>query len=214
VYRILDVLVHLTAPILSFTAEEIWQYMPNKERRPESIFLSPMPEPDGLFSDEPLAERWDLIFKERAEVLKALEEARNSGIIGHSLDAKVSLYPDLYKKDLSLNTLAKNGRGTPCADVLIVSRVDVDGTEDPGDTAAGALLERTAEPLGGADESGVRAAKARYGSPLFGGPIVVSKAQGTKCERCWKYDIEVGRDAEHPTVCRRCAAVLRSGVSA
>lgn len=215
-YRILDVLVHLMAPILSFTAEEIWQYMPDKERRPESIFLSPMPEPDGLFSDEPLAERWDLIFKERAEVLKALEEARNSGIIGHSLDARVSLYPELYKKDLSLNTLSKNGRGTPCADVLIVSRVDVDGTEDPGDTAADALrlLEGAAEPLGPADESGVHNAKVRYGSPLLGGPIVVSKAQGTKCERCWKYDIEVGKDADHPTVCRRCAAVLRSGVSA
>lgn len=215
-YRILDALVHLMAPILSFTAEEIWQYMPDKERRPESVFLSPMPQPDALFSDEPLVERWDLIFKERAEVLKALEEARNSGIIGHSLDAKVSLYPELYKKDLSLNTLSKNGRGTPCADVLIVSRVDVDGTEDPGDTSADALrlLEGAAEPLGPADESGVRNAKVRYGSPLLGGPIVVSKAQGAKCERCWKYDTDVGKDAAHPTVCPRCAAVLKSGVSA
>jgi isoleucyl-tRNA synthetase len=204
------------APILSFTAEEIWQYMPDKERRPRSVFLSQIPQPDAFFTDEALVEKWELIFKERAEVLKALEEARNAGIIGHSLDAKVSLYPDLYKNDLSLNTLAKNGRGTPCEDVLIVSRVEVDATEDSGDASADSLpsVQGAAERFGPSDPRGVRNAKVRYGSPLFGGPIVVSKAQGTKCERCWKYDTEVGRDADHPTVCPRCAAVLKSGVSA
>jgi isoleucyl-tRNA synthetase len=91
-YRVLDVLVHLMAPILSFTAEEIWSYLPDKERRPGSVFLSPIPEPDASLVDYKLAEKWDRLFKERSEVLKALEEARNLGIIGHSLDAKVSLY--------------------------------------------------------------------------------------------------------------------------
>ena len=89
-YRILDTLVHLMAPILSFTAEEIWNYMPDKERRAGSVFLSRIPEPDASLGDPQLADKWDRIFRERSEVLKALEQARAAGIIGHSLDAKVS----------------------------------------------------------------------------------------------------------------------------
>ena len=50
-YRILDTLVHLMAPILSFTAEEIWNYMPDKERRAGSVFLSRIPEPDTSLGD-------------------------------------------------------------------------------------------------------------------------------------------------------------------
>ena len=88
-YRILDVLVHLTAPILSFTAEEIWNYLPDKAERPKSVFLSQLPEADTEFVDAELGERWERIFRERGEVLKALEQARSAGIIGHSLDAKV-----------------------------------------------------------------------------------------------------------------------------
>ena len=51
-YRILDVLVHLMAPILSFTAEEIWRYMPDKDRRAGSVFLSHIPEPDASLGDD------------------------------------------------------------------------------------------------------------------------------------------------------------------
>jgi len=53
-----------------------------------------------------------------------------------------------------------------------------------------------------------------YYSKLLDGFIVVFGANGTKCERCWKYDPAVGKDSSHPTVCPRCAQVLRSGVSA
>jgi isoleucyl-tRNA synthetase len=212
-YRILDVLVHLMAPILSFTAEEIWSYMPDKQRRPNSVFLSQIPEPDDAAIDPELAEKWDRIFKERGEVLKALEEARNLGIIGHSLDAKVSLYPQLYKSGAAF---WKDGGGIDARDILIVSRLDLTGAEDPGDTSSESLrsLEGGSQPFGPSDESGVRNRAIRYGSPLFGGPVVITRAEGAKCERCWKYDTDVGADPAHPTVCPRCAAVLNSGVSA
>ncbi len=216
VYRILDVLVHLMAPVLSFTAEEIWAYMPDADRRAPSVFLSSFPAPDEDLIDAQLANKWDRIFKERGEILKALEAARNSGIIGHSLDAKVSLYPQLYRgNDVSLKTVSKNGRGTDREDILIVSRVDLEGTEDPGDISTESLksLEGQWQPFGPLDESGVRNAKIRYGSPLFGGPIVITKAAGDKCERCWKYDDAVGKDPSHPDVCSRCAGVLASGVA-
>ena len=212
-YRILEVLVHLMAPILSFTAEEIWGYVPGKERQRSSVFLSSIPEPDPTLVDPKLADKWDRLFRERTEVLKALEEARNLGIIGHSLDANVSLYPELYKIDASL---WKNSGGTDGKDILIVSNLALDGTEDPGDTSPESLrsLQGAAEPFGPADESGLRNAKIRYGSPLFGGPIVVSRAKGGKCQRCWKYDEAVGKDSTYDDVCPRCAEVLRSGVSA
>ncbi len=64
--------------------------MPDKERRAGSVFLSRIPEPDTSLDDPQLADKWDRIFRERSEVLKALEQARTAGIIGHSLDAKVS----------------------------------------------------------------------------------------------------------------------------
>src|SRR4030095_8707290 len=83
-YRILDTLVHLMAPILSFTAEEIWGYLPDKDRRPKSVFMSSIPQPDASLVDAQLADKWDRILRERGEVLKALEQARAAGIIGHS----------------------------------------------------------------------------------------------------------------------------------
>jgi isoleucyl-tRNA synthetase len=59
-----------------------------------------------------------------------------------------------------------------------------------------------------------RESLSRYRAELLNCEIAVSKAEGLKCERCWKYDTEVGQDASHPTVCARCAAVLNSGVAA
>ena len=88
-YRILDTLVHLMAPILSFTAEEIWDYMPDKERRAGECFSLAHSRARCESGDAQLADKWDRIFRERSEVLKALEQARAGGIIGHSLDAKV-----------------------------------------------------------------------------------------------------------------------------
>jgi len=53
-----------------------------------------------------------------------------------------------------------------------------------------------------------------YYSKLLDSVIVVFGANGNKCERCWKYGTEVGRDSSHPAVCPRCAQVLKSGASA
>jgi isoleucyl-tRNA synthetase len=189
IQRILDVLVHLTAPILSFTAEEIWQYLPDRASRPASVFLSQMPTPQAGFADAALAEKWDRLLRERSEVLKALEQARTGGIIGHSLDAKVvfenrngqgSLLPGLVQADR-----------TRLQDLLIVSQA-----ADSSEAAA---------PVGGAQSS--------YDAALLNCLVRVSKADGGKCERCWKYDVQVGADKNHPTACARCAAVLNAGAS-
>ena len=190
-YRILDTLVHLMAPILSFTAEEIWNYMPDKERRAGSVFLSRIPEPDASLGDPQLADKWDRIFKERSEVLKALEQARAAGIIGHSLDAKVSFESRNGDRSSILKDLVLADRDR-LQDLLIVSQADILG-----------------DSLGAA---GVEASV--YEASQLNCRILVRKADGVKCARCWKYDPAVGKDQTHPTVCARCAAVLNAGEAA
>src|SRR5580765_2580980 len=190
-YRILDTLVHLMAPILSFTAEEIWNYMPDKERRAGSVFLSRIPEPDASLGDPQLADKWDRIFKERSEVLKALEQARGAGIIGHSLDAKVSFESRNGDRSSILTGLVLDDRNR-LQDLLIVSQADILG-----------------DSLGAA---GVEASV--YEATQLNCRILVRKADGAKCTRCWKYDPAVGKDPTHPTVCARCASVLNAGEAA
>jgi len=87
-WEILDALVRLMAPILSFTADEIWSYLPGDER-PASPLLAGFPA--ETYRDDHLAEKWERLLAVRAAVTKALEEARQSGQIGHSLDARVHL---------------------------------------------------------------------------------------------------------------------------
>ena len=99
-YQIAENLARLMAPIMVFTAEEIWRYLPGASARAESIHLAGMPEADDLLRDEQLAEQWRAIRLVRGEVSKALEEARAAKRIGHSLQAEVSLGlgKELYEK--------------------------------------------------------------------------------------------------------------------
>jgi isoleucyl-tRNA synthetase len=117
-YDILSAMVRLMAPVLSFTADEVWGYM-NDKTRPESVFLAGFPKPEERFIDDGLEARWDRIIAMRGETAKVLEALRRDKKIGHSLDAGVTLFaePQLYeflsgyKKDLAL--------------IFIVSSVDI-----------------------------------------------------------------------------------------
>ena len=90
-YTIISSLARLMAPILPFTAEELWRFLPKEADSPESIHLSLLPEADGRWEDSQLAEEWKMLLKIRGEVTKALEEARAKKLIGHPLDAQVTL---------------------------------------------------------------------------------------------------------------------------
>jgi isoleucyl-tRNA synthetase len=90
-YQILDAIVRLMAPILSFTAEEIWQHMPETESKEESIHLTNLPSIHAKWQNSDLADRWEIILRVRSEVTKALESARTHKLIGHPLDAAVFL---------------------------------------------------------------------------------------------------------------------------
>lgn len=168
-YRILSAVARLAAPIISFTAEEIWTYMPHTSTDDkESIFLNQMPEKSGIeFSDE-FVSKWDFIYSTRETVNKVLEEKRNEKLIGKSLEANIIIHcgESLYEKYNALTEELK--------DILIVSGVSAykDGNDEAPE-------------------------------------IEVIKAEGEKCERCWSYSNTVGSDSEHPTLCARCAAVVK-----
>ena len=88
--QILEVLVRLMAPVLSFTADEIWQYMKGKEQTP-SVHADLFIPLTDTHEDLELMNRWDRIVEIRGEVTKTLELARKEKIIGHSLNASVTL---------------------------------------------------------------------------------------------------------------------------
>ena len=88
IYEILQILVKAIAPILPFTAEEVWQYMKGV-RQEESVHLSDWPQLENKFIDDALENKWYNLIQFRAKVLKALEEKRECGEIGSSLEAEL-----------------------------------------------------------------------------------------------------------------------------
>ena len=94
IYRILDTLTLLVAPILAFTSDEIWQFMPHSaDRDARNVMFNDMPEATENVDSELLA-RWEKIHAVRDDVKKALELARSDKVIGASLDASVTIFAD------------------------------------------------------------------------------------------------------------------------
>jgi len=91
-HNILISLTKMIAPILSFTAEEIWKHIPGDKE--ESVFLSDFPKVNPEFVDPELEKKWELLWKIRNEVNRALEIKRQEKYIGNALEAKVTLYVD------------------------------------------------------------------------------------------------------------------------
>jgi isoleucyl-tRNA synthetase len=90
-YFLLDSLARIMAPLLPFTAEEIWEYMPAHSHKASSVHLTLLPEVNSQWEDANLAKKWETILNVRAEATKALEEARAAKQIGHPLDAAVTI---------------------------------------------------------------------------------------------------------------------------
>ena len=176
-YFIAEALVRWLAPILSFTAEEIWRNLPGE--RGESVLLERWYELPDLYPDAALRETfgtdyWQEVLEVRELVSKQLEKLRVAGEIGSSLDAEVDLYcdPALQGK---LQQLEDELRF-----VLIVSSARVHNI------AAVPADNMTAED---------------YGKKLV---IDVRASAHSKCIRCWHHREDVGSNPEHPEICGRC----------
>lgn len=174
-YEIMLDLVVMIAPVLSFTMEEVWQFMKKPASMPESVFMMPWTECKEEYIDEALESKWDNFIEIRSEITRVLEGARRAKTIGHSLDAKVELHAT--GEALAILRSVEGDLAT----LLIVSQAK--------------LVEGLA---GGVEATGREDLK-----------VTVQAAEGEKCERCWIYSDTVGKDAEHPTVCARCAAALK-----
>jgi isoleucyl-tRNA synthetase len=120
IYKISSALIRIAAPILVFTAEEIWRYLPKSAREPSSVHIALFPEETELRSGIGAAQTaaWDLLAKVRGEVLKALEAARNEKKINSGLEAKVLLNGNPELKAKLKNHLSQ------LPGLFIVSQVD------------------------------------------------------------------------------------------
>ncbi len=173
-YHVVEALVRWIAPILSFTAEDIWQHIPG--RRGDSVFLETWYQvvedfPERLQAGSMDFAFWDQVIGVREAVSQELEKIRVAGEIGASLDAEVDLYcaPERYRL---LSRLEDELRF-----VLITSeaRLHPEGERPAGVTQGGDGLW-----------------------------VVAKRSPHPKCVRCWHHRPDVGRDADHPGLCGRC----------
>ncbi|MGM9630420.1 isoleucine--tRNA ligase [Butyricicoccus sp.] len=129
IYRILDALVRMIAPILCFTADEIWHAMPHQEGDDlRNVLFNDMPSYDeSLVFDEAAMIKWEKIIAVRDDVNKALEQARGAKLIGKPLEAKVVITASDAGKEFL------DGCGQDLAKLCIVSAVSVQSGEGEGD---------------------------------------------------------------------------------
>jgi len=120
-WRLLLGITGMIAPVLTFTADEVWQECRKlDEKLPESIQLTDWPEPDARFDDADLQQRWNRLLRIREEVNRALEQVKAAGQIDQPLEADVSIYAPAEELKL-LNSFPDTLK-----EILIVSEVEVD----------------------------------------------------------------------------------------
>lgn len=184
IYRLLDGLLRLMAPILCFTTAEAWEHfhgLAQDAPLEESIFFAEFPSVDDIAEDKELDSRWEQLLQVRSEITKILEAARRDKVIGLSLDAEVQLAASGEVGDFIGNNKAL------IKDLCIVSSLQL----------VDELEQAEGMEVGEAEN-------------IEGLTIAVRPAQGNKCERCWVVEPSVGQDDEHPTLCDRCLGVVRS----
>ena len=178
-YELLGTLTRLMAPILSFTAEEVWGFLPGEDKE-ESVHLAAFPEPLPGFPDTALLQKYEFLLQVRGEINRGLEEARKDKTIATAQEARVflaasqdDLLGQLRQQAPELQTLAQIAELT-----ILPSAADLPTPGLPG-------------------------------QDLQGLTVAVEKAGGGKCVRCWFHYPGVGDDPQHPQLCARCAQVLK-----
>jgi len=175
-YLIAEAMTRWMAPILSFTAQEIWQALPNVDgnERPEFVFTETWFDglnvelAEGGFTNE----YWNELLLVRGEVNKALESARKDKVVGKALEAHVELFATQALAN-KLSQLENELRF-----VLITSEAGV------------TVVEQAPEGAISTDVEGLW--------------LSVTPSTGSKCERCWHYTDDVGQNEAHPELCGRC----------
>lgn len=176
-YHILEAMCRWIAPVLSFTADEIWSSMPAPAagEREESVFLTTWYDALASMEDDVTMGRefWQQVLAVKFAVNKRIEEERNAGKVKGPLTTEVSLYCEGDLKD-KLESLGEELRF-----VLISSEAKVMGLSDEG--------ANKASP-----------------SDVEGLSISIVPSEKKKCDRCWHHREDVGAVEAHPDLCGRC----------
>ena len=170
IFMILDALVRMLSPIIAFTSEEMWKSMPHKASdNLESVALNDMPVYNSEYEDEALWNKYEDIIAMRGDAQKALEEARNAKVIGHSLGAAVEIFAEgkAYEFLKANEELLKT--------VLIVSAVKV--TEGEGGDYKGENYKASYKVTAAEGEKCERCW-------MFGETVGTDKNHPTLCSRC------------------------------
>ncbi len=191
-FLVLDALVRILAPLIPYTAEEVYSHMPG-EKAP-SVHLLTFAAARPEWADAELGARWERLLKLRAEALKLLEAMRQAGTIGAPLEAVLAIAVDGGAEQGLAETLARYRQGLQ--ELFIVSDVAI------LDPRAAAKLREAAQ---GRSDFAFDGALARISPEL---PVMLTgrRAPGRKCRRCWVY-YDDGADLE---LCQRCRAVVRA----
>ncbi len=174
-YRILEAMTRLLAPMLTFTAEEIWAAMPPDAERAASVHLTRFPDVDEACLNADLGERWKTLIAVKGEISKAIEIARKNRIVGHPLDAAVAVLPPEKLRPF-LEGYAEDLRS-----LLIVSQVAFVETKD-----------RLAEPFASGEFEGLFVGVTRASGRKCNRCWIYSESVGASaehpavCERCLK----------------------------
>ncbi|HSW64223.1 MAG TPA: isoleucine--tRNA ligase [Dissulfurispiraceae bacterium] len=177
-HRILVDMTRLVAPVLSFTAEEVWSYIAkNSPDSPESVFLAGFPVADEACIDVDLEARWAKLIAIRDEANKALELKKKEKFVGSGLETKlVFSAPNEY-----VELLAQYRDFLPTLFIVSAAETAPSGADLP---------------------------EAYISDSIPGLAIKVEKAVGQKCERCWNWSFSVGSFEAHPQLCNRCHGVV------
>ncbi len=178
-YEILYDMVRIMAPILVFTADEVWGHLPRGSKDDESVHLAEFPEIKYEYIDEDLAKRWEKLIALKEDISKSIEEVRVRKDIGHSLDAEVELFigdEELFNFISSYLETLKS--------ILIVSSIKINKVK----------------------VSLIQDAYKSKEFPNLG--VIIRKAPGKKCGRCWQYSLSVGKFKDNPNICERCKKVI------
>ncbi|MBV8054718.1 MAG: isoleucine--tRNA ligase, partial [Deltaproteobacteria bacterium] len=188
-YALLDSLVRMLAPLIPFTADEVYLRIPG--RTAESVHLLALSEAKPQLADAALEARWERLLQLREQTLKLLEQMRQAGTIGAPLEARIAIGADSGGWAETLRT-----SGGLLKELFIVSEVEI-----LSDSEISKLRARA----NGAHEFDT---DGQFGRITTSPPTVIlgRRAGGRKCQRCWCYYDDGG----HPDLCERCRAVVRA----
>ncbi len=211
-WRIAEALVRLIAPILSFTADEVWPLLPHVEGREPSVHLALFPDLADIVpgNKSNLEADFQQLLSIREQVMFELEMLREKKEIGKSLDAKVILsVNNTWNKSLE-----KYVGSLP--ELLNVSVVEVHSANSE---AIVELAFRQHHFQTRVQKDAYIKGPPRIPDDLDSNPsfdleplwaVRVVSADSTRCERCWRYVPDVAADPRYPTVCLRCAEALEA----